>query len=52
MTRKCFFVDGIDPGEERIRLRGEAAHHIENVLRSKPEDEIEVRDGRAEDGRA
>lgn len=46
MTRKCFFVDRIDPGEERIRLTGENAHHIENVLRSKPEDEIEVRDGR------
>ncbi len=46
MTRKCFFVDRIDPAEDVVTIGDKTAHHIETVLRLKPGDSIELRDGR------
>jgi 16S rRNA (uracil1498-N3)-methyltransferase len=46
MTRKCFLVDEIDFREELVSLAGDVAHHLRNVLRLRPGDSIELRDGR------
>jgi len=45
MTRKCFLIDHPDLGVEVVSLADEAAHHVRNVLRLKPGDSIELRDG-------
>jgi 16S rRNA (uracil1498-N3)-methyltransferase len=45
MPRKCFFgKDGLAENE-LITLPREAARHLDSVLRSKPGDSIEIRDG-------
>jgi len=46
MTRKCFFVDEVNSGEEYATLSREATRHVESVLRLKAGDSIELRDGR------
>jgi 16S rRNA (uracil1498-N3)-methyltransferase len=46
MTRKCFFVDEVNSGEEYATLNREATRHAESVLRLKAGDSIELRDGR------
>jgi 16S rRNA (uracil1498-N3)-methyltransferase len=46
MTRKCFLVDPEHLGEERVSLADDVAHHLRNVLRLRPGDTIELRDGR------
>jgi 16S rRNA (uracil1498-N3)-methyltransferase len=46
MTRKCFFIDRIDPGEKCVKLTEEVSHHVESVLRLKSGDPVELRDGR------
>jgi 16S rRNA (uracil1498-N3)-methyltransferase len=46
MTRKCFLIEPQDPGEGVVSLAGEVAHHVRNVLRLRPGDGIELRDGR------
>lgn len=48
MTRRCFFPDWIDAAERLAVLKDQAAHHVRNVLRLKPGEAIELRDG---DGR-
>jgi len=45
MTRKCFFVDRIDPREDYVILSDETTHHLEHVLRMGEGDRIELRDG-------
>jgi 16S rRNA (uracil1498-N3)-methyltransferase len=45
MTRKCFFVQKIDPDAGTVDLSPEASHHLENVLRFKAGERIEIRDG-------
>jgi 16S rRNA (uracil1498-N3)-methyltransferase len=45
MTRRCFFVERIEPGERSVLLSDEVSYHAENVLRLKPGDPIELRDG-------
>jgi 16S rRNA (uracil1498-N3)-methyltransferase len=45
MTRKCFFLEALDPKQEFVTLTGAVAHHIESVLRLRPGDLIELRDG-------
>jgi 16S rRNA (uracil1498-N3)-methyltransferase len=44
MTRKCFLIDHQDPGG-MVTLAEDVAHHVRNVLRLKPGDSIELRDG-------
>ncbi len=45
MTRKCFFLPNLSDGEECVSLPRETVHHLESVLRSRPGDSIELRDG-------
>jgi 16S rRNA (uracil1498-N3)-methyltransferase len=45
MTRKCFLIEYQDLGVEMVTLADEVAHHMRNVLRLKPGDSIELRDG-------
>lgn len=45
MTRKRFFVESAVPGEGTIDLGGDAAHHIEHVLRLRAGEEVELIDG-------
>ncbi len=45
MARSCFFVEGIEPGAELVDLSAEASHHLENVLRLKAGETVEIRDG-------
>lgn len=45
MTRKCFFLESVDPAQEFVTVTGPAAHHIEGVLRLRVGDPIELRDG-------
>jgi len=45
MTRKRFFVERAVPGEGTIDLGGDAAHHIEHVLRLRAGEELELIDG-------
>ncbi|MGV8075225.1 MAG: 16S rRNA (uracil(1498)-N(3))-methyltransferase [Syntrophobacteraceae bacterium] len=52
MTRKCFFVDCVDPGESCITLKNQTAHHMESVLRLKAGESIELRDGQGNAWRA
>jgi 16S rRNA (uracil1498-N3)-methyltransferase len=45
MTRRCFFVERMDANQETVRLSDEVAYHAESVLRLKPGDSIDLRDG-------
>lgn len=45
MTRKCFFVHQVEPETGFVTLSEGVSHHIENVLRFRTGDAIEVRDG-------
>jgi len=45
MTRKCFFIDRIDPREDYVILNDRSAHHMESVLRMGDGDSVELRDG-------
>lgn len=46
MRRKRFWVDRIDPEDERVVLTGQAAHHLVDVLRMKTGEAIELLDGK------
>lgn len=46
MTRKCFLIDQQDPNTGSISLTDEVAHHVRKVLRLRPGDTVELRDGR------
>ncbi len=45
MTRKCFLIEPQEPGAEVVRLADDVAHHVRKVLRLRPGDSIELRDG-------
>jgi 16S rRNA (uracil1498-N3)-methyltransferase len=45
MTRRCFLIDHPDLVAKEMTLTAGVAHHIRNVLRLKPGDSIELRDG-------
>lgn len=45
MTRKCFLIDRQDAAGGEVSLGEDVAHHVRNVLRLRPGDRIEVRDG-------
>jgi len=45
MTRKCFFVDRVDPDDGEIVLTGQTARHVQSVLRLRSGDALELRDG-------
>jgi 16S rRNA (uracil1498-N3)-methyltransferase len=45
MTRRCFFVQRIDSDACLVDLSPQASHHLENVLRLKAGEGIEIRDG-------
>lgn len=46
MARRCFFVEGIGPGEEQVVLSEDVAHHLESVLRLKAGETVDLRDGK------
>lgn len=46
MTRKCFLVTDEGPETAVVALADEVAHHVRKVLRLRPGDRIELRDGR------
>ena len=46
MTRKCFLVEDEDLDAEVVILADDVAHHLRKVLRLRPGDSIELRDGR------
>lgn len=46
MTRKCFLIDQQDMNTGAVSLTDEVAHHVRKVLRLRPGDSIELRDGR------
>jgi 16S rRNA (uracil1498-N3)-methyltransferase len=46
MTRKCFLIDDQDLGSGDVTFGDDVAHHLRNVLRLRPGDSIELRDGR------
>jgi 16S rRNA (uracil1498-N3)-methyltransferase len=52
MTRKSFLIDPLDLDAQEVTLRDDSAHHIRNVLRLKPGDHIELRDGKGSGCRA
>lgn len=45
MTRKCFFIEQLDDGQELVALTGATAHHLVSVLRVRSGDAVELRDG-------
>lgn len=45
MTRRCFFVNEIDSDAQTVNLPTQTSHHLENVLRLRAGDAIEIRDG-------
>lgn len=45
MTRKCFLIDPQDVETGWVALGHEVAHHVRTVLRLRPGDRIELRDG-------
>lgn len=45
MTRRCFYVQKIDPDAGCVNLSPQSSHHLENVLRLKAGDRVEIRDG-------
>ena len=46
MTRKCFYVDCVDVKAGLVELDAKMTHQIEDVLRMRPGDAVDVRDGR------
>lgn len=46
MTPRCFFTESVNPSDREVILDDRSAHHARNVLRLKPGEEIELRDGR------
>ncbi len=46
MTRKCFLIEDEDLDAEVVTLPDDVAHHLRKVLRLRPGDRIELRDGR------
>jgi 16S rRNA (uracil1498-N3)-methyltransferase len=44
MTRKRVWVEAIDPGQEKVVLTGQTAHHLAAVLRMSPGDRLEIVD--------
>jgi len=46
MTRRCFFVERLEPDLGMVMLTEGEAHHMETVLRIRPGDRVEVRNGR------
>jgi 16S rRNA (uracil1498-N3)-methyltransferase len=46
MSRRCFFVDTINPVGDQIIITGPTAHHIQTVLRMHAGDWLQLRDGR------
>lgn len=45
MTGRCFFAPGINPEAGTVELPPSESHHLEHVLRLKPGDFVELRDG-------
>lgn len=45
MTRKCFYLEHIDQSAETVTLGREASRQIQTVLRLRPGEPIEIRDG-------
>jgi len=48
MTPRCFFTESINASDREAILDNPSAHHARNVLRLKPGEEIELRDGRGQ----
>lgn len=48
MTPRCFFTELVNPSDREAFLDDRSAHHARNVLRLKPGEEIELRDGRGQ----
>lgn len=46
MKRRRFWVERIDAGVEHVTLTGRSAHHLVDVLRMRPGEEVELVDGR------
>lgn len=46
MTRRCFFIDAVEPGADSVVLTGQTAHHIMSVLRMGKGEPLELRDGK------
>jgi len=46
MTRRCFFVECVEPDQRMLILTEGEAHHMETVLRIRPGERVEVRNGR------
>lgn len=46
MTRRCFYVEKINPADNEVILTGQTAHHVQSVLRLRSGDVLELRDGR------
>jgi len=46
MTRRCFFIEAVEPDTDCVILTGQTAHHIMSVLRLGKGDPLELRDGR------
>ncbi|MCE5242767.1 MAG: RsmE family RNA methyltransferase [Syntrophobacteraceae bacterium] len=46
MTRKCFYIEDVEADGGLIPLDSRLAHQIEGVLRMRPGDFVEVRDGK------
>jgi 16S rRNA (uracil1498-N3)-methyltransferase len=44
MTRKRFWVEAMEPGQEQVVLTGRTAHHLAAVLRMSPGDRLEIVD--------
>lgn len=45
MTRRCFYIEKIDPDADYVTLKGQTAHHVQSVLRLRSGDFLELRDG-------
>ncbi len=45
MAGKCFFTPGVKADAEFVELTPDAAHHLDKVMRLRPGDAVEVRDG-------
>lgn len=45
MSRRCFYVEKVDPDDQYVILKGQTAHHVQSVLRLRSGDFLELRDG-------
>jgi len=52
MTRRCFFVEDMNPELGVVRLTDRVGHHLGDVLRLKRGDAVDLRDGRGNAWRA